>query len=378
MEWLQAPVVQGLLWGAAVLAAAWVLVPAVAFAIRPARFRDEALADPDAPEPRALDPFYTRAVRAFAEMGFRPAGRIAASVWFPSPVHWRSGLEGPAWMASDGKVVASMYYIPGQRSWATAATTLFAGGGYLETVSHSPKTGFTMLAGDQRRVELDDVEPAELIAEHGRHVEDFARERGAPAKEATFPEAVDGIMTFTNRNFPRGRLWKTDGVFWSYVFLGIFGLALYLLLRALGRFGWMGGLRPLALCVVAGGALLVTRLRLPRRVPRLVSCAVVIAAVLMPIMLSDWIERRGRVDYFAALDRLEADVVSGRTVEGIDRTAGLGPSACGAALRRYADPQTAPDTRRALHTLLVRWNGADLGDQDAAWLPWCRGIWGMK
>jgi hypothetical protein len=202
MEFLQTPVIQILLWGTAVLAGAWVFVPAVVFAVRPARFRDEPLADPEAPEPRALDPFYVRAVRAFAEMGFRPAGRIAASVWFPSPAMWRSGFEGPAWMAPDGKIVASMYYVPAQRSWATAATTLFAGGGYLETVSHTPKMGFTVLAGDQRRVELDDVEPAELIAEHRRHVEDFARERGAPAKEATFSDAVDGMMTFANDNFP--------------------------------------------------------------------------------------------------------------------------------------------------------------------------------
>jgi hypothetical protein len=379
MEFLKAPVIQILLWGTAVLAGVWVFVPAVAFAIRPVRFRDKPRADPDAPEPRALDPFYLRAVRAFAEMGFRPAGRIAASVWFPSPVLWRSGSEGPAWMASDGKIIASMYYLRDQRSWATAATTLFAGGGYLETVSRSPKAGWTLPAGDQRRVELDDVEPVELIAEHQRQVEDFARERGAPAKEATFAEAVDGMMTFNNQNFPRGRLWKTDGVFWNYVFLGIFGLELFVMLRTFAKFGWMSSFRPLALCAVAGGALLVTRVRVPKRIARLVGCAVLLVGVLTPMMLSSWIENRAIGDLFGAFDRLEADVVSGHTVEGIDRTADLGPTACGAALQRYADPRTAPDTRQALHAILVRWNGGDLGDQPAAWASWCdHGVLGLK
>jgi hypothetical protein len=81
---------------------------------------------------------------------------------------------------------------------------------------------------------------------------------------------------------------------------------------------------------------------------------------------------------FAALDRLDADVVSGRTVEAVDRTVTLGPTACGAALTRYNDPQTAPETRQALHTILVRWNGGDLGDQTKAWVPWCNGILGLK
>ena len=81
---------------------------------------------------------------------------------------------------------------------------------------------------------------------------------------------------------------------------------------------------------------------------------------------------------FAALDRLDADVVSGRTAEAVDWTATLGPTACGAVVTRYSDPQTAPDTRQALHTILVRWNGGDLGDHAKAWVPWCNGVLGLK
>jgi hypothetical protein len=379
MEFLREPVIQILLWGAALLAGAWVLVPALGFVIQPARVRDEALADPEASEPHALDPAYVSAARAFAEMGFRPAGRIAVSMWFPSPVRLRSRAEGPAWMASDGKIVASMFYIPGQRRWVTGAATLFAAGGYLETGAFTPRSEFTMLTGDQRRMEMDEVEPAELIAAHQRHVDDFARERGAPAKEATFAETVDGMTAFFNHNYPRSRLWKADAVFWNYVFLGMFGLELFVVLRTFAKFGWMSVFRPLALCAVAGGALLVTRLRVPRRVARLVGCAVLFVGIVTPVALSSWIERRAIGDLFAALDRLEADVVSGQTVEGIDRTAGLGPTACGAALQRYADPGTAPDTRQALHAILVRWNGSDLGDRPEAWSSWCdHGVLGLK
>jgi hypothetical protein len=102
MEFLREPVFQSLLWGAAVLAGAWVLVPALGFAIRPARLREEALADPERPEPRDLDLAYARAARAFAEMGFRPAGRIAASAVRPDID--RSGTRFAAFdAAGDGK-----------------------------------------------------------------------------------------------------------------------------------------------------------------------------------------------------------------------------------------------------------------------------------
>jgi hypothetical protein len=364
-------VVQGLLWGAAVIVAVWVLVPAVLYFIGSGRVRGELIEDPAAPEPRADDPVYSKAARAFAEMGFRPAGRLVLKGWFPSPVHWRYESDGPTWMAGDEKMLVTMRYVPGRRTWVTSATTQFAGGGCLQTVSL--KSGLGVLVGDKRRLELDNVEPTELVAEHRKHVEAFARERAVPATKTTFEEA--GLLLSTNPDLRAKEDWVAG---LPFLILLAYGLALYVLLRNLGPYGWMSSLRPVAIFVMAGWFGGLFRLRLPPPpFPKQLGAALFLALYALPILVAPKIPSRETV-VWQALDRLDGDIVSGRTAEGLDRATVLDPTACGEVLQRFADARTAWDSRAAFHTLLVRWNGRDLGNEAAAWVSWCNAIRGLK
>ena len=138
-------------------------------------------------------------------MGFRRVGRIVESAWFFSPLRWHWRSQGSTWLvAKDGKTFVSVFKPRGRDRWMTSAMTLFSGGGYVDTISS--KAGLQVLSGDQWRVELGDVEPAELIAEHQRSVDDFGRERGVAVKAASFREMVGVMNAFQQSVLPRRRV----------------------------------------------------------------------------------------------------------------------------------------------------------------------------
>jgi hypothetical protein len=88
------------LWAIAVVAAVAILLPALLFAIAPARLRKRVEAKSALAEPPTGDPDYQRRFRQFAALGFRPLGRTFGTCWFMSPIkpYWRS-LQGERWLA---------------------------------------------------------------------------------------------------------------------------------------------------------------------------------------------------------------------------------------------------------------------------------------
>ena len=361
MALLQAPVVVALLWGLTVLALGWVLIPAVGFALGLTRIDAEVIEDPAAPDPRQANPEYGRILGAFIEMGFRPVGRVIESARFFSPLqlHWRS--QGENWLvAKDGRTFVAIFKPRGREAWMSVAKTVFVGSGYLSTVTS--RAGLQVLSGEQWRVEVGDVEPRELIAEHQRSVEEFGREHGVVVRAATFREMADTATAFGRRIFPRAKV-----ALGTYPLLLAFFFPLY---GVIGRHGGgMAWFRPLAICAVALTFAAMRWAVLPSRVPRFVRAGVMGGVLLIPALVLTRLPNPR-----ASLEHLDADVRAGRTSEAVERIVAFGPRGCLAALRRYQDPATEPETRRALHTILVRWNGSDLGDQAAAWRPWCEAL----
>ena len=279
MAWLQTPPGVVLLWGVAFLSAVVLLVPALVFAIRSPRVRVEVTDEPNVVEPRGADPGYQSALAAFADMGFRPVGRIVESAWFFSPLRWHWRSQGATWLvAKDGKTFASIFKPRGKDRWMTSAMTLFADGGYVDTVSS--KAGLQVLSGEQWRVELGDVEPAELIADHRRNVDDFGRERGVAVKTASFREAVGAMNAFQQRVLPRRR-----GT--SVIVLAVLVMvALAPLLSAHGKLGWHHRPQPFLICISAALAVFVQLARRVRlRTLRTVHLAVVVVDLLIVLMV---------------------------------------------------------------------------------------------
>jgi hypothetical protein len=374
---LQAPAVVALLWGLAVLALAWTLTPAVGFALGRTRIDAEVIDDPAAPEPRQADPDYGRVVRAFIELGFRPVGRVIESARFFSPLqlHWRS--QGENWLVSkDGRTFVAIFKPRGRDAWMFAAKTAFAGSGYVSTVTSM--AGLQVLSGDQWRVEVGDVEPRELIAEHQRNVEEFGREQGVAVRTATFREMADIATAFGRRIFPRAKVALSTYPVLLAIFLPLYGM--------IGRHG--GGTvwyRPLAICVVG---LIFAGMRwvaLPSRVPTFVRAAVMAGVFLIPFLA--WTRLpRSSTPLSAALDHLDADVRAGHPSASVDQVLGFGPRACPQIIGRVVRVRTAPETRAQLHEVLVRLNGGtdlsrgvtDVSQAAEIWGRWCEGVYRSK
>jgi hypothetical protein len=374
---LQAPAVVALLWALAILALAWILTPVVGFALGLTRLDAEVIEDPAAPDPRQADADYGRMAGAFTEMGFRPVGRVIESARFFSPLqlHWRS--EGENWLvAKDGQTFVAISKPRGREAWMAAAKTSFFGGGYVSTVTSG--AGLQILSGEQWRVEVGDVEPRELIAEHRRNVDEFGREHGVAVRVATFREAVDAGMALSRRVFPRKKMALSTYPMLLAIFVPLYGM--------IGRHG--GGTvwyRPLAICAVG---LIFAGMRwtaLPSRVPAFLRAAVMGGVLLIPALV--WTRLpHSRGPLSTALDRLEADVQAGRTSDAVDRIVAIGPRACLKVIDRYAGVRTAPETRARLHEVLVKLNGGtdlssgvtDVPRTAEIWGRWCQAVYSSK
>jgi hypothetical protein len=373
VAWLEAPVVVALLWGLALLALAWSLLPAVGFALGLTRIDAEVIEDPAAPEPRQADPDYGRTLRAFTDMGFRPVGRVIEHARFFSPLQLRWRSQGENWLVSkDGQTFVSIFKPRGRDAWMASVKTSFVGGGYLQTVTS--RAGLQVLSGKQWRVEVGDIEPPELIAEHRRNVDEFGRENGVAARAASFRDTVDGMIALERRIFPRLKMAMS-----TYPLLLMFVAPLY------GMIGRGGGatvwFRPLALCFVA---LIFAGLRwmaTPSRVPTFVRAAVMLGVFLIPALIWTRLPHSNRA-LSAALDRLDDDARAGRSSD-LVRIAAVGSRACRQVVGRYAYARTAPETRARLHEVLVKLNGGsdltssvtDVHQAAEIWGRWCEAVY---
>jgi hypothetical protein len=174
----------------AILGTAWVLTPALMFALGLTRFRIVVSQESSAAEPKSDDPDYERRYRQFLELGFLPIGTTIETCWFSNPIRWyRKSLRPLRWLATpDGRFLASFHRLIATEPVRFGIVTLLSENGMVRTTC--PGVGKHRLRGNRLRIELPDVEPAELFARHQEHVHDFCQPRGLTVKTATLPDAA--------------------------------------------------------------------------------------------------------------------------------------------------------------------------------------------
>jgi hypothetical protein len=368
VEWVRAPFVQALLWTVAALAAVWILGPAVAVLLRLGRIEleSEVDEDPARAEPRENNAAYEAKFRSLVALGFRPAGVTFASTRFFSPLHWSWRSHGERWLVSaDRKIFFDLFRVAGGGPWRSCAITLFEGNGFLETACS--RANLEVLKGDQRRVEIEEVDPPALVARHEAFVAAFSRERGLPARPSTLREISAASCAFCSRTHPRLLLGLGMAPV-LFTFLIPAGIAL----QKLGRPG--GGAAPLMICAAAVTFAFIRWLLLPGPLPMLLRLGVLLGLSSV-VPLSSISQLAATLGIEHSIDRLEAVDNEGSPAalgRAVDRFTDLyDEKGCDAVVRRLESPSTAPGPRQGLRRILVRWAGIDLGDDSTAWRSWC-------
>jgi hypothetical protein len=369
VEWVRVPVVQALLWTVAALATVWILGPAVAFLLRLGRIEleSEVYEDPARAEPPGHNAAYEAKFRSLTALGFRPAGVIVPKTRFFSPLHWSWRSHGERWLVSaDGRVFFALFRVGGGGPWKSSAVTLFERGGFLETACSTAK--LEVPDGDQRRIEIEEVDPPALVAFHQTFAGNLSRERGLPPRRSTLREIATATSAFSARIHPRLAL----GLLMAPVLLA-FLIPAWTALHKLGRPG--AGTVPLLICAAAATFAFVRWLLLPGRLPIFVRLGVLVGLswalphAKLPQLDTLGVER--------SLDRLDAiakqDGSPAAVEQAVERFTDLyDQESCWAVVRRYEDPAAMPEMRRALHRVLVRLSGVELGDDADAWRNWCK------
>src|SRR5262249_51288788 len=165
------------LLGAAILGTVWALTPTVMFALGLTRFRIVVSQEPSAAEPTTDDPDYERRYQQFRELGFLPIGTTIETCWFSNPIRWyRKSLRPLRWLATpDGRFLASFHRLIAAEPVRFGIVTLLSDAGMVRTTC--PGVGKHRLEGNRLRIELLNVEPAELLAQHQEHVHAFCQSR---------------------------------------------------------------------------------------------------------------------------------------------------------------------------------------------------------
>ena len=183
------PVVSAVVWAAALAGLVWMVVPAIAFALRIGGVRTVVLPDVGPPALRGGDGAFEPWSTQLAALGFRHAGRTREIARFMSPTQWSWQSVHPApWLISpDGETYASMYRIVPNEPVRISAVTAFEGGGIVRTACPGPvpQDG---LPPDHHYTFIRGVDANGLLARHREQVAAFANERGAAVRRATIAE----------------------------------------------------------------------------------------------------------------------------------------------------------------------------------------------
>jgi hypothetical protein len=170
--------------------AIWVLIPAVMFGLGLTRFRIEVTEEPAGAEPAEDDPDYRRRFQQFAELGFRPVGTTVEICWFMNPIKWyRRSIRPLRWLSSsDGRYLVSFHRLIPTEPIRFGIVTLLTNEGMVRTTC--PGVGKNHLEGNRLRIEVPNVEAAELFDRHKEHVQAFCGESGLAVRGAKLPEAA--------------------------------------------------------------------------------------------------------------------------------------------------------------------------------------------
>jgi hypothetical protein len=200
---LDRQIVDTVLLVVAILGAVWVLTPVVMFATGQTRFRILVSEQPDAAEPTDDDADYVRRYQQFRELGFRPVGTTIETCWFINPIKWyRKSLRPLRWLATpDGRYLASFHRLIPTEPVRFGIVTLLSEEGMVRTTC--PGVGRHRLEGHRLRIEVPNVEPAELFAQHQEHVASFCQAHGLAVRSATLRDAAAMEETNTRQLLPK-------------------------------------------------------------------------------------------------------------------------------------------------------------------------------
>lgn len=175
---------------AAILGTAWVLTPTLMFGLGLTRFRIVVSQESSAAEPTSDDTDYGRRYRQFLKLGFHPIGTTIETCWFSNPIKWyRKSLRPLRWLATpDGRYLASFHRLLATEPIRFGIVTLLSENGMVRTTT--PGVGKHRLEGNRLRIEMLNVEPAELFARHQEQVDAFCQSRNLAVKAATLPDAA--------------------------------------------------------------------------------------------------------------------------------------------------------------------------------------------
>jgi hypothetical protein len=368
MEILQAPGVQVLLWIAAVLATIWIMAPSVMIALGRRRFDVDVSENPLDAEPRGDDPVYEDRFRQLAAQGYRAVGKTLERGRFFSPLHWRWRGDVSRYMAAaDGKTFVGFHRVAGANPLKTTAETILDGGGIVATTTppnvasapteHGPH-------GNYSWANVSDMDLIDLLAAHAKRVDDFSRKRGLSVRAATLREVAKESLELGRRVSAR------QNILVFAVLAGVFLVPVIGMLATSSPGGRDPWFVPVGICLSAALFAVIRWGALPSRLPFVLRVGMCLAAItfVRPAELM----RKARV--VGALQRIDEDARHGRPLRDVDFVVQRGPGGCGPVVEAFADPATSPDARRALQGILVKLNGADLGDAAPSWRRWCEGV----
>jgi hypothetical protein len=220
-----------------------------------------------------------------------------------------------------------------------------------------------------RRIELGKSDPAGLLARHREAVAELCTERALSTKAATLREIADEDTAISRRLLSKSKLGLTG--------FGLIG-GLFLMPVAFIVFGPTSRegsplFRGISVCVFA---LIYAAMRfavIPSRVPRWLRFVPMLALMMVPLLMLPVVNARDRVrrELTTAVDQVGSSADPAEQARTADKVIQLGPKTCGYLLRRLAAPDASPESKRALHDVLVRLRGGDLGEAPEAWRAWC-------
>ena len=178
-----------LLWATAVVAAAWILVPGIAFALNVGGLRTEVLPDAGPPTLYSVDSVFGARLKELAALGFGMAARTIERGRFISPIHWTwESHQAQQWLVSpDGLTHATLYRIAEGEPARISVVTMFEDGGMVRT-SCPGGAAQAATTATYWRFDVLGVDAATLFARHLEHVDMFAQKYGTKAKATTVAE----------------------------------------------------------------------------------------------------------------------------------------------------------------------------------------------
>ena len=211
------------LWVVAVAATIWIVVPAIAFALRVGGgVRTEVVEAVGPPPVAGRDHAFEQQWRDLEALGYRAAARTIQHGWFTSPTfwHWRQ-FETTRWLVSpDGRTYANLYRLVRDEPARIAFVTSFDDGGLVRTECPGGATKKAVLPNFWR-TDLHGLDAGHLLLEHQQLVDEFERERATRARAATTAEitaAIDAAEAPAVRDRAKGAYF----LFWMFAPAALF------------------------------------------------------------------------------------------------------------------------------------------------------------